>query len=263
MPPEHLPDPIRLRILFFDIETAPMLTHIWAPKQRWVGSDMVLSEPFMLTWAAKWWGQKSVKSARLTSDEAINQDDSRIVASLADLIRQADWVVAHNGDRFDVPRVNARVCEAGLEPLGVVQSIDTLKLVRQSFAWPYNDLNTIAKRLLGKRKVAHDGFATWRDAFRGDDNALRVMEKYNKGDVVLLEDVFEAIRPYVKSLPALWEAAWGGQMACPFCGSYRLIQRGHRRTKASVYTQYQCKDCNRYTRSRSAMENPKLKTVPS
>lgn len=262
MTESNLPPPTPLAVLVFDIETAPMLTHLWHPKQKWVGAEQAISEPFMLTWAAKWYGKDRVMSKRLTGAEAKEQDDKRIVLELAKLIRQADQIIAHNGDRFDIPRVNARVAEHGAEPLGPVQSIDTLKMVRQSFAWPYNDLNSLGRRLVGETKRPHGGFEMWRSAFQGDDRALREMEKYNRQDVVLLEKVFDAIRPYVRSLPALYEAAYLGQDACPHCGSKHMIRRGVRRTKASIYARFQCRECQRYTQARSAQEIPKLKTRP-
>lgn len=237
------------RVLFFDLETAPSLAYVWHPTDDYVPSDRLIHPNFLLTWAAKWAGDRKVSTGRLTPDEARAQDDSRIVESMAALIREADIVVAHNVAKFDLPTLNARLLLLGLEPLGPVRTIDTLTLARKSFRLPYSKLDYLGEVLGLGRKLKTD-FDLWRNAYHGDERALAKMLRYNRQDVVLLERVFDRLLPYVKNLPRLVEAAADGEMVCPTCASAQLQRRGTHKTNACTYQQYQCQECKRYCRAR-------------
>ena len=239
----------KLKILHYDIETAPMLSYIWRPKTEWVNKEMAIRDVHLISWAAKWDGDAAVHTQcdYLTTDEVHdNLDDIRIANSLADLIRQADIIVAHNGDRFDLPKVNGRVALSGAEPLGPVDTIDTLKLSRQSFGFGYHNLDFLAETFLGEKKIKTD-WSWWEDVMSGDSVAMKRMVKYNKKDVVLLERVFHAIMPYVKTLRRLFDGN-GETITCSYCGGTKFEKRGERRTKTMTYHQYKCLNeaCGRY-----------------
>ena len=249
-----------LKILFWDVETAPMLAYIWRPSDDYVNSERLIHESWMICWAAKWAGQKKVHTGVVTPEEALEQDDSRICKDLADLIREADIVVAHNGDRFDLPVLNGRLLQMDLEPIGHVSSIDTLTLARRNFKLAYNKLDYLAESF-GFGNKLKTNFALWKSAYFGDAKALEKMRKYNIKDVVLLEQVFEKMRPYVKSLKRLIEPDYDNQFACPSCGSEDLMKRGTLTTQSATYQKYQCNGCQRYSRSRTSFK-PKFEVVP-
>ena len=234
------------KILHYDIETAPMLTYSWRPKVQWINKEMAIRDVYLISWAAKWDGAKSTKAGWLTPGEIRRQDDLRIVNDLADLIREADTVVAHNGDRFDLPKINGRVALAGLENLGPVDTIDTLKLSRQSFGFAYHNLDWLAEVFLSENKIKTD-FSWWEDVMQGDEAAMRKMVKYNRKDVVLLERVFHAMIPYVKTLRRMYDQD-GEIITCSYCGGHKFERRGSRRTKTMTYVQYKCLNeaCGRY-----------------
>ena len=243
-----------LKTLFFDIETAPLLAHIWQPDDGYISPDRILHDSFILCWSGKWAGQKRIVSGLLTGDEAKSQDDSRIVTDLADLLREADIVVGHNLDQFDIPMLNNRLLALRLEPLGPLRTLDTLTVARKSFRLASNKLDYLA-RLLGLGGKLKTGFSLWRACYLGDEKALAKMVRYNRRDVVLLEQVFDRLKPYAKTLPRLSEAERAGERACPSCGSYQLIARGFYRTQASTYQKWRCKNCGRYSRARTAERN--------
>ena len=259
--PYELPDPVPLRILYFDIETGPLLAHIWAARTEYVAHPMLIHDSFLLTWAAKWADQDNVMSGIVTPVEAREQNDERIVKRLANLVREADIVIAHNIDRFDIPMLNNRVLKLDLEPLGPTQSIDTLKLAKRSFRLAYNKLDYLGEYLGCGNKIKTD-FDLWKRCYSGDKKALTEMAEYNRQDVILLEKVFNRMLPHVKGLPRLFDAGWDGQLGCPSCGSLKLVRRGYRRTNISTFTQFQCKDCMRYHRTRSSVLHPKFQVTP-
>ena len=255
------PDPTPQNALYLDIETAPMVSFLWDLKADYVNPDMVIQHSYLLTWAAKWAGDDRIVAKRLTGREAKDGDDKRIAAALADLIRQADVIVAHNGDRFDLPKLNARIAVHGLDPLGNVRTIDTLKKSRQAFKFASNRLDELAKAL-GLEVKNDTTFDLWRRCMAGDVPALKELDAYCRQDVVVLEAVFEALRPHVKGLPRLVDAGQFGQRVCPSCGSSELVRDGVHRTDASTFKRFRCSGCGRQCRSFRQADLPKLEMRP-
>lgn len=250
-----------MRVLIFDIETAPMLAYIWRAKTEYVNPQAITHEVFLLSWAAKWEDGKRVQGDVLTGEEALAQDDSRIVQSLADLIREADVVVAHYGNGFDIPMLNNRLLLLGLEPLGPVRSIDTKALAAKSFRLASNKLDYIAEALGIGNKIKTE-FQWWVDCYHGDEAALKRMYRYNRKDVTLLEAVYQRLKPYVKNLPRLVDGTGPNDRSCPFCGEEALQKRGLYRTNASTFQKWHCTSCRRNSRSRQAEKGKRLEFVP-
>lgn len=243
-----------LRVLFFDLETAPLLAHIWSPYDDYVTHDRLVKPGFLLTWSAQWRGQTKIQTGCVTGREAIDQDDSRIVIELAELIREADIVVAHNVDKFDVPVFNTRLLAHRLDPLGPVKTIDTLTIAKRAFRLPYNKLDYLADFLFDDKKIKTD-FDLWKRCYHGDEKALAEMLRYNRKDVVLLARVFEELIPYAKNLPRLRHLT--SEDRCPTCGSANLTSRGYHHTPTAEYRKLRCDDCGRYCRIRAAEKRAK------
>jgi hypothetical protein len=249
-----------LRLLLYDIETAPLLGFFWQLKQDYINPDAVEQDWFMLCWGAKWSDGTDVLSKVLTPAEAKRQDDKRIVAALADLIRKADAIVAHNGNSFDIKKLNTRLVYHGLEPIGQTEMIDTLTMARNTFAFTSNKLDFVAKflGLAGKHQTSFD---LWRQCYYGDKTALTEMVEYNRQDVNVLEAVFRRLAPYAKSLPRLVDATEYMQDVCPSCGAPERVKDGYYRTKANTYPRFRCLGCGRRYRSRASIGTTKTAGV--
>lgn len=243
-----------LKVLIFDIETAPIRAFAWRVWRENISVDQIISNSYMITWAAKWYDKPTIKSDHLYPSEIDREDDSRIVESLAELIREADVLVAHNLDGFDWPVVNTRVAKHHLEPLGVQTHIDTLKLAKKNFRFPHNKLDYLADFFGIGRKIKTD-FQLWAQVVGGDETAMRKMVKYNKHDVKVLEGVFDAMKKYVKRLGRLFDASSMDEYACPTCGTEGNFQRrGFYRTQSGNFIKLQCKTCGRYHRRRNTVK---------
>ena len=70
--------PAKLKVLVFDIETAPARAFVWGFWKQNVAPSQVISDWYMISWSAKWLNDYEVMSDVLTSDEAITEDDYRI-----------------------------------------------------------------------------------------------------------------------------------------------------------------------------------------
>lgn len=243
-----------MKVLIYDLETGPLLGHFWRITQGYINPEGIVHDTFLMSWSAKWRGSGKVYSQVLTPEEAIAQDDARIVEGIAELVREADYVVAHNIERFDYKQLNGRVSQLGLENLGPVQMIDTKKLAFRDLGVASTSLDYLADFFgIGrKRPMSYDD---WLRAYRGDPKALRKMDRYCRHDTRLLAEVFERMLPYVRGVPRL--VVGDGSFVCVYCGSRDLIKRGFKHTAAGTYQQWQCKKCTRYSREPTAIESMK------
>lgn len=251
------------KILIFDIETSPLKAYIFATR-LWntnVNEEQVLSEWFALCWSAKWLFDDKIISDRLTSREARNEDDSRIVKSLWKLLDEADIVVAHNGDKFDVPNMNTRFIVNNLPPTSPYQTIDTCSIAKKQFGFSHNNLNALA-RVFGFKSKMETNFQLWKSCVDGDEVALQRMEKYNRHDVELLEEVYMKIRPWIHSHPNIGLYTEATEPICSNCGSRNITKtEKFYYTMTGKYELYKC-ECGAYIRVRtSSLSKDKRKNL--
>ena len=253
----------RLRTLIFDTETAPMLSYIWGLRhQDYIPHGQVVHDSFLICWSAQWRGETKVHTGILTPTECVAQADQRIVVDLADLIRQADVVVAHNAKGFDVKMLKNRLLLLGLEDVGPVTVLDTLLLARRNFRLASNRLDYLGEVLGVGRKHKTGGFDLWRRCYLGEQKALDEMRRYNRQDVVLLGKVLERMLPYLQGVPRLMDGDGTDQNGgCPYCGG-KVAKDGLYRTGASTFQRVKCTVCGKYSRWSSALRNKKLSLRP-
>ncbi len=242
------------KILIFDIETTPLEAYVFQT-QVWkarISDDNIISQWFMLTWSAKWLFSNETMSDRLTGEEVKDENDGRIVQSLWTLFDEADVLIAHNGDGFDVPNMNTRFLVNGIKPPSPSQRIDTLKVARKEFGFTHNALDALANTvgLSGKVKT---NFQLWKRCKNGEEAALREMEVYNIQDVDLLEEVYLELRPWIKNHPSAALFIESESKVCPACGHDHLTQKGHYMTQVSKFETYQCNKCGGFSRARKSI----------
>lgn len=246
------------KILIFDIETAPLRAFVFQ-KSVWggnVGDEQVISEWFMLCWSAKWLFDDQIISFRQTGKEAVNEDDSRIVKQLWELFNQADIIVAHNGDSFDIPNMNTRFILNGLMPPLPYQTIDTKTVAKRQFGFTHNSLNGLAK-LFGLDPKIDTNLELWKRCYAGEEKGLLEMQNYNIHDVELLEKIYLKLRPWIKSHPNLGLFNVSDGAVCPNCGSSDItwIPNQFYYTQVSKFPIFQC-TCGAYGRSKKSVLTP-------
>ena len=103
---------------------------------------------------------------------------------------EADEMVGHNGDKFDLTWIRTRCLFHGIEMFPKYATIDTLKQARSKFKFNSNRLDYIAS-FLGIGKKIETKFGLWKSILLDKDKeAMKLMIEYCKGDVKLLEEVF-------------------------------------------------------------------------
>jgi len=244
------------KILILDVETAPLKTYMWSLWQNGVQPSAMVDCSYILSWAAKWLGEDQVFADALCYNESYTagtEDDSRMLSGIWELMNEADCVVAHNGDRFDIKRLNTRFLLAGFPPPNPYKSIDTLKIVKRAFAFDSNKLDHLLKVCFNDSKLETGGFKTWVGCMEGDMDSWEQMIEYNKGDVTKLEDLYLYIRPWDKFHPSA--ATWGGvsnDPCCTRCGSHDVSKTGATwSTGTGVFDVWECDDCGGKMRTRT------------
>lgn len=251
------------KVLILDIETAPLLANIWGIWNQNISTDNIKSDWFMLTWAAKWLFETKVYSARVTPKEAKRNDDKRIVKSLVDMVSQADIVITHNGDRFDLPRINTRAIINKIAPPLPYISIDTLKVAKRHFSFTSNKLDYINKQL-GLPQKTETNMELWRDCFHGDEDALKKMEKYNINDVKIHEQTYLTMRPFIRPHPNIGLHIIDEHERCPSCGGKDLTDVGKLYyTTMNTYEMFRCKCGAVGRRKKSNKRSNKLSSSPA
>ena len=228
------------KILIFDIENSPNLSYVWGRYEQNVIADE--REWNMLSFAYRWLGDRKVKAFSLPDFPGYKKDrnnDTALIMELWNLLDEADIVIGHNVDRFDVRKTNARFLSAGLTPPSPYKTVDTYKLAKKYFFLNSNKLTDLATYLGVGKKVETGGFDLWLGCMSGDKKSWKKMVEYNKHDVELTEKVYLKLRPWMNTSPNqnLYQ---GTTHSCPICGQDSLQKRGWAYTRVNKYQRYQC-----------------------
>ena len=240
------------RVLVLDIETAPILAHIWGMWQEVRNTQQLLSDWYIMTWAAKWLGSDDIISMSMHSQKGYkpgSEDDRALVHKLWSLLSEADYVIAHNGDRFDLRKINTRFLAHSMGPPTPYKSIDTLKMAKRSFGFTSNKLDFIAKSLLGEGKLDHSGLVLWQGCLSGNTEDWETMLDYNEKDVDILEKVYLKLRAWDKFHPSFAVHSDKEMLSCTVCGSENVKPTGDTvKTAVGAYLGYVCKECGHQMR---------------
>ncbi|AGR89533.1 hypothetical protein VL2_gp097 [Pseudomonas phage vB_PaeM_VL12] len=244
------------KVLILDIETAPAIGYYWSRWKTTVGQNQVLQEGYLLTFSAKWLGSDDILECKLPDFDLYNtepKNDRELLKVLAGLLDEADFVVAHNGRKFDLPTINAHLVKHDILPPSPYKIIDTCDIAKKVFKFPSNSLKSLAIFL----KCQHDkldtgGFELWARVMDGDPEAWDHMMEYNVFDVIVLEEVYLKLRAWYNTHPSL--SALIPQKVtphCPVCCSDDLRPTGKLYyTAVSAFEVLRCHSCGKHSRTR-------------
>lgn len=233
------------KILLYDLETMANKAYVWGKYEQ----DVIayIEEGYIISWSARWLGGKQITKALCDYPNYKPGDDKALVSDLHKLITEADVLVAHNGDRFDVKKMNTRFLFHKLNPPAPYKTVDTLKLAKKYFAFNSNKLDDLGNFLGVGRKVKHPGFPLWLGCEAGDPKSWELMKRYNRQDVILLEKIYLKLRPWGTHPPVTQDPN-----NCLVCKG-TLYKRGLAFTRKGQAQRYQCTDCSHWT------QGPRLK----
>lgn len=189
------------KILVFDIETAPILAHVWGLFDQNVGLNQIQSDWHVLSWSAKWLGDPPSKV--MYQDQRNAKDvtnDKKILESIRDLLNEADLVVTQNGVKFDSKKLNARFLFHEIESPSSYRHRDTLRMAKKHFNFTSYKLEYMTDKFCKKyKKLKHKkfpGHELWKECLKGNKEAWNEMEKYNKHDVLATEELYNVLKQW-------------------------------------------------------------------
>lgn len=232
----------QVKRLVWDIETSPNIGYFWRPGWRVsIGHDNIIRERAVICICYKWVGQKKVHSLVWN-----NGNDEKMIREFLKIAMEADELIAHNGDQFDLTWFQGRCLKHGLDPSPVFTTVDTLRISRKNFNFNSHKLEYLASHLTGEHKLKTD-FSLWRDVCDGDKKALDNMVRYCKQDVRVLEHVWDLMKSFYRPKTHAGVLAGHDRWTCPHDGSFNVKMDKCRVTAAGVKRyQFKCKDCGRY-----------------
>jgi len=215
------------KLLAIDIETAPILSYNWGLYEQ--TAIKKIKPTTILSFAYQWFpGKTEVVACDLHSE-------FQLLAKLHKLLDEAEIVIAHNGDSFDIKKINSRLIIHKFKPPSPYRTIDTKKEAKRVAAFDSNSLNNLGIDLDEGEKVKHRGFDMWEGCMAGNSQDWADMKRYNKKDVDLLCRIYLRLRPWMKT-----HHEESGKCRC---GSVNSQSRGTFRNKNSAYRRLRCNDC--------------------
>ena len=230
------------KILVIDIETAPASGFIWKLFDVNVSLSQLIDTSKVICFAAKWYGEKKVIFSS-------NQEDTHeaMIKKAWKLFDQADAVIGYNSKNFDCKILNKEFILLGLTPPTPYKHIDLLQTMRQNFKFMSNKLDHISQELGIGKKTSHQGFDLWQKCMNNDIQAWRLMKKYNINDVKLTEELYNKVKPWLKTTFNHNEHT--NDVACPNCGSTDLMKNGKYLSPNRSYQKYTCRSCHAHSKS--------------
>lgn len=249
------------KILVYDIETAPILGYVWQLWDQNVGLNQIETDWYILSWGAKWLNSPAdeimymdQRDLSRSSKASVNgiENDRKILEGIWKLLDEADIVITQNGKKFDQKKLNARFILNGMQPPSSYKHIDTLQIAKRHFGFTSNKLEYMADKINKKyKKLKHEtfsGFELWRQCLSGNIKAWKEMERYNKHDVLSLEELYTRLIPWDNTIDFnLYHSDTG--TTCK-CGSQEFVKNGYFYTAVAKYQRFKCIKCGSETRDR-------------
>lgn len=219
------------RICFWDLET----------------SNLNADFGFIITAAWKFKGEK-VHSVAISDFKQFRHDvvdDREVAKAMYEALAGADIEVSWFGTYFDIPFLNTRLLKHGLTPLPPVSHIDGWRVARNQLKLHSNRLDSVSKFLGIEEKTPIKG-EYWVRAAAGDKRAIEYVREHNEQDVIVLEQAYDRLLPYISQHPnmAAIKGNIGGCKNCGVLGSFE--KRGWSYTACYKKQRICCKNCGRW-----------------
>lgn len=248
------------KVLLYDIETLPNKGYFFQcydARGNNINTDFIIKERSIISIAYKWYNVGTEADVISIADfpKEFKKDphnDRKVLEKFAKVLDDADFIVGHYSDKFDNKFIQARTMINKLPPLKMPTEVDTHKLLKKHFLLNANRLGYVGK-LLGLGGKNPMGIDDWLGCANGDIDSVRKMTEYNQQDVVLLEQIFKQILPYVKhkiDFTILHNKEEVG-IACTGCGSTHFKRNGRKVLSKSVCQNFQCLECGKQFYDRS------------
>jgi hypothetical protein len=231
------------RILTIDIERmkGTATVEFWDLgdyKNRRLHADTVTSWPRTICAAWKWYDSPRLHFAA----EWLDGGPEAMLRAVWDAYDEADIVVGHNLRGFDTKKLRGAWLELGLPEPRPFKTIDTLTIARE-FGFESNTLDALCRRLGIPAKTDRYDVEVARAACAGNKAAQRKITRYNKGDIIATEGLYDYLRGHMPTHPHI--APMSDKPTCNQCGSTDLTLDAVKpyRAQSLAYPLLRCNTC--------------------
>lgn len=246
------------RIGVLDIETSPILGKVWSLWNNNLSLEQIESDWFIMSFCAKFLGERKVQYMDQSRVRPVSNDKA-LLQALWNFLDECDIVIAHNGKKFDIKKINARLILEGFPPYSPVKIIDTMLEAKKIGAFTSNKLQYLTDKLTTTKKRSHGkypGWVLWNECLMGNKDAWKEMRLYNIDDVKSLEELYLVLRPWMTGHPNLGLFELTSRVVCRNCGSAHVHKRGVWRASTRTYQRYQCQGCGAWQRGSICTSEP-------
>ena len=236
------------KILFYDLETSPLLAYIWRCGEQFVGHSQLQKDhsQYGIICASYCWNDgEPAKTINWGYNE---QSTAKVVEQFDKIIKQADMAIGKNSDRFDVKMLNAARMFSGLPgmPEWSKYTDDLEKQMRKHFKLPSQSLDYISAQLGygGKTKME---MQDWIDIVERNKNGRAKLKKmcgYCEKDVEDTRTIWNHCEEHFT--PRFNMGTYLQKVdVCIRCGSDRINKSGIRALGGTLWQEYRCGDCGK------------------
>jgi len=189
--PEFIP-----KVLILDIETKYITTVGFGLYDQNFSLDQVLDDGGIFCWAAKWLGEDTVYYKDYKGDM---KKEKQLLQPLWKMMDEADIIISQNGISFDIPVLFGKFMEHDMGSPSPFKQLDTLRMTKRRTKLLSNKLEYLTKKFCNLKKSTHKkfpGISLWLECAKGNKEAWKEMETYNKVDVKSTEEYFLKIAQY-------------------------------------------------------------------
>lgn len=180
-------------------------------------------------------------------------NDRGLVEAFAQEWEKADMVCTWYGKRFDQPMIETKLLRYKMPPLSPKPHLDLWETAKRKFKMHSNRLQAMQEFLHTSDEKTQIDFDAWLQAAHGYPPAMREVVDHCRQDVLVLEQVYLRMLPWITDIPAV------GGLVCPACGSPHVTRQGTHRSKTRLYQRWQCQGCGKWLRDRlSLTDRPRL-----
>lgn len=237
------------RILFYDIETRPLMAWVWGSGKQFVSHKNFVKghdryDIICIGYAWSDTGESGILDWGFHS-----QESGPMIEEFTKMCDEADMVIGKNNKRFDDKHVNTLRMLKGLDGRpDLMTKVDDLETqMRKHFYLPSYSLDYFSNLLGfgGKDSVA---FTDWinivmKDKEKGLDSYKKMLD-YCEKDVKDTMELWHAVEKHFK--PKLNRSVMAQEVVCSNCGSKNIRKNGTRYYGQTLFQHYFCKDHGGY-----------------
>jgi len=181
------------KTVFVDIETSLVRAYTFRTGMQTIGVDQVVEGDQTKLLTAAWgtwhdlytYGENGVESVsnhhRKGAFKKDPLDDTYVLRKLWKVLDDADIIVAHNA-AFDRGWIEGRFMDLGWKKPSKYYVYCTFRTLH-GLNGNSKKLDYLSQKLIGTKKVAHEGIPLWVACSNGEVEAFEKMEEYNIGDI--------------------------------------------------------------------------------